>query len=93
MPVPQIYYNAPPKSPTQAQRWTTLATLDISAPKFILGALTEWQACQDPKRSCSPGYNAPVQAWQQVMDELYTLIPDPNMVQKVIYSSDITWQN
>ncbi len=94
LPVPEIYYNAPPGPPTHAQRWATLATLYSANPMFIPGVLTEWQACRDPNQSCAPGYNAPVQAWQQMMDALHAVTPDPTAVlQSILYSSDITWQN
>lgn len=92
-PVPEIYFNAPPGPPTHAQRWATLATLHSTSPMLIPGVLTEWQACQDPNRTCASGYNTPLQAWQQMMDALYAVTTDPNTVQKVLYSSDITWQN
>jgi len=93
LPVPEIYYNAPPGPPTHAQRWANLATLHSTNPMFIPGALTQWQACRDPGRTCDPGYNTPVQAWQQLMDALYNVAADPSTVQNILYSSDITWQN
>jgi hypothetical protein len=91
LPVPEIYYGP---TTTQARQWANLATLYGTA-MFIPGALTQWQACRDPGRSCptDPNTNTPVQAWKKLMDALYTVIPDPNTVQNVLYSSDITWQN
>ncbi len=62
----------------------------------IPAALTTWQAyidkpC-DPTTPCDPT-NTPVQAWQQMVDGLYGVAADPNTVQNILYSSDITWQN
>jgi len=94
LPVPEIYYNAPPKQPSNALQWAALAALHGGTPMYIPGALTEWQACQDPGKSCAPGYDTPLQAWQQLMDTLYNASPilAPAM-QSILYSSDITWQN
>lgn len=91
LPVPEIYFNLPPGPPTNARQWANLATL-YGAPMFIPGVLTTWGACNDVG-GCTPPTNSPPQAWQQMMDALYTVISDPNTVQNVLYSSDITWQN
>ncbi len=93
LPVPEIYFNAPPGPPSNARQWVTLAALHGGAPMFIPGVLTQWQACQDPGRKCDRGYNTPIQAWRQTMDALYAVTPDPNTGQNVLFSSDITWQN
>ncbi|MHB8456055.1 MAG: hypothetical protein ACYDDO_15520 [Acidiferrobacterales bacterium] len=96
LPVPEIYFNAPRKSPTNALQWATLATLN-GTPQWIEGALTEWQACRDPGHMCKKKTlkvaNTPLQAFQEMMNALYGAITDPNTVQKVLYSSDVTWQN
>ncbi len=93
LPVPQIYRT----DSSQAQQWSALAAYGNAVhgtEVFIPAALTQWQACRDPGRNC-PGRlrNTPVQAWYQLMDALYAVIPDPNAVQNILYSSDITWQN
>lgn len=94
LPVPEIYYNAPPLQPVNALQWINLATLHGGAPMNVPGVLSEWQACNDdPDQTCSAGYNTPLQAWQQMMDALHTVSPDPTAVQSILYSSDITWQN
>jgi hypothetical protein len=92
LPVPEIYFNVPPGQPTNARQWANLATLHGS-PMFIPAVLSQWAACNDVVGGCTPATNTPVQAWQQMMDTLYAVIPDPNTVQNVLYSSDITWQN
>ncbi|MHB8455881.1 MAG: hypothetical protein ACYDDO_14575 [Acidiferrobacterales bacterium] len=96
LPVPEIYFNAPPKSSSNALQWATLATLN-GTPQLIAGALTEWQACRDPGHKCKKktlkAANTPLQAFQETMNALYGVISNPNNVQNVLYSSDITYQN
>jgi hypothetical protein len=96
-PVPEIYANAPPSiDPVNARQWVNIATLySPSSPMNIPAVLTQWQACIDrPMPPCDPlAKNTPVQAWQQTMDLLYGVAADPNTVQNILYSSDITWRN
>jgi probable HAF family extracellular repeat protein len=92
-PVPEIYYNVPPARPHNALQWANLATLNSSMPRFIPGAITTWQACQDRPGDCTDPTNTPLQAWQQLMDALYDANPSmAPIVQKMLYSTDITWQ-
>jgi len=92
-PVPQIYLT----NGAQARQWQALAAYGRTThgtEVFIPAALTQWQACRDPNRTCRPSErNTPVQAWYQMMNVLHGVVGDPIRVQNILYSSDITWQN
>jgi len=53
-PIPQIYANAPPGKPSNAQQWVTLATLNGGTPQRFAGVMTEWQACLDRPGPMNP---------------------------------------
>jgi hypothetical protein len=93
LPVPQIYRT----DGVQARQWAALAVYGSTVhgtERFIPAALTQWQACRDPNRTCPALLrNTPLQGWQQTMDSLHAVSPDPTAVQSILYSSDITWQN
>jgi hypothetical protein len=90
-PIPQIYST----NGVHASQWQQLslwAYNNRGSRMTILGALTQWQACHDPGRSCDGSLQIPADwGWKPLWD---TLESDWRTQQPVLeYSTDITWRN
>ena len=81
-PLPLIYNTLG----TNAKQWYSLSSfsVDLYGGKMeILGAVTQWQACQT--RACPGIDNEPAKGWQQLYDELNK---DPDTAQSLLWSTD-----
>lgn len=86
-PLPQIYNTLG----TQAKQWYRLSrySFDYHGGRMgIVGALTQWQACQQ-RGGCSGVDNTPATGWTQLWTQLNN---DANTAQSLRWSTDMKWR-
>ncbi len=86
-PLPEIY-STDGVTADQWYRMSLYAYNTYGQRMNILGAFTQWQACQG--KVCPETDNTPEAGYEQLYQALNA---DPNTAQKVGWSTDITWKN
>jgi hypothetical protein len=85
--LPEIY-NTYGANAWQWQNLSLYSYVNHNKRLTIMGAFTQWQACQG--RSCSGVDNRPEVGWRQLSEALNF---DSRTAQSLPWSTDITWDN
>lgn len=88
-PLPEIYTT----NGSMAAEWYRLSLHGYTAhgsAMWIVGEMTQYQACKDTGNPCTGTNNTPSAGWNQLYSRLNA---DPRTAQPLLFSTDISWRN